>query len=143
MDHKSIGKYISIIYRQQQIIINRKLKKYNLGSGQYMFLIVINKHEGLSQKDLSKMLDIDKATTARAIKKLIDLNFIKRKKDKDDKRIFRLFIDEKGRKLMPEIEKTLKEITEISKKGLKTKEVGELFRLLDIVMNNNKSYIDK
>ena len=40
-----IGKSLSIVYRYRQIIINYRLKPYNLGSGQHVFLINIAKNE--------------------------------------------------------------------------------------------------
>ena len=65
-----IGKTMSILYRYRQIIINHKLRPYGLVSGQHIFLINIARHEGINQKDLTNLVKIDKATTAKALKKL-------------------------------------------------------------------------
>ena len=76
--NESIGKSMSIIYRYRQILINHKLKPYDLGYGQYIFLINIERNLGISQKELTKLVMIDKATTAKALKKLEENDYIYR-----------------------------------------------------------------
>jgi DNA-binding MarR family transcriptional regulator len=57
--------------------------------------------DGINQKNLSNYLQMDKATTTRAIKKLVDEGYIFRQKDKEDKRSYRIFLSEKGKRLEP------------------------------------------
>lgn len=61
-----------------------------------MFLIHLYKNDGISQEKLSELVNIDKGTTAKAIKKLEELNFIIRSKDTNDKRVNRIFLTEKA-----------------------------------------------
>lgn len=68
---KSVGRYISILYRQAQAYISSQMKQYNIGSGQYSFLLVLYRNDGISQEELSDQLMIDKGTTARAIDKFL------------------------------------------------------------------------
>ena len=82
----SIGKFVSEIYRSGNSFFSKAYSKYNIGAGQYQFLRVLYKVEGLTQEDLSNILNIDKATTARAIKKLEDEGYIYRIKSLEDKR---------------------------------------------------------
>lgn len=110
MDEEKSGKYISCIHRKVQAHINKKLAVYNIGSGQYQFLLKIYKNDGLSQKQLSENFCIDKATTAKAIKKLIDEQYIIRIDDKFDKRVNRIYITDKGKILVPIIMNILKDV---------------------------------
>ena len=66
----NIGKYISQLYRRGGIFITKRMEKYNIGQGQFMFLLELYIEDGRNQEELSKVLKIDKGTTARAIKKL-------------------------------------------------------------------------
>lgn len=70
MGKETLTKYINIINRYHQIIINHELKPYGLGSGQYFFLLNIYENQGISQKELSNLVKTDKATTAKALKRL-------------------------------------------------------------------------
>lgn len=82
----SIGRFVSEIYRIGNSFFSKAYAKYNIGAGQYQFLRVLYEEEGLTQEDLSYILNIDKATTARALKRLEDEGYILRKRSAEDKR---------------------------------------------------------
>ena len=82
---------IGAISRCIQTINDNKFKQFNLERGQFVFLTRICENEGISQIDLSNMLKVDKATTTKAIQKLEDKGLIERKRDKIDKRMWRLY----------------------------------------------------
>ena len=71
-----IGKYLSIINRKGNVFITKEISKFGIGSGQVMFLMELYKKDGISQEELSEGLNIDKATTCRAIKKLEEAEFM-------------------------------------------------------------------
>ncbi|NRD79457.1 MarR family transcriptional regulator [Bacillus sp. BRMEA1] len=109
MKRKPIGKLISLIYRQNQKMISKKLKAYQIGGGgQHSFLIEIVKQPGINQDQLTTELKFDKATTARAIKKLEEAGYITRKIDEKDRRSFQLFPTAKGLEFYPVLMDILK-----------------------------------
>ena len=95
-NNEYLGKYISLIHRQANVFFTKEFSKFGFGSGQYMFMIHLYKNDGISQEKLSELVNIDKGTTAKAIKKLEELNFIIRSKDTNDKRVNRIFLTEKA-----------------------------------------------
>jgi DNA-binding MarR family transcriptional regulator len=142
MQERSIGKTISIIYRLHQRILNRKLNDFQLGSGQYLFFLGIIKNEGITQKGLSEILSIDKATTAKAVKKLLALDYVQRKKDSRDSRLYHLYLTETGQKIVKMIYPVLDEITQISSRTLSAEEEELLFSLLEKVKTNSEDYLN-
>lgn len=92
----AIGKYISEIYRNSCRFFSREFSKLNLGVGQYIFLIQLYKNDGINQEELSDSLKIDKANTARAIKRLEEEGYVTRERCKDDKRAYNVFLTEKA-----------------------------------------------
>ena len=96
-DCGNIGKYISQIYRKGRIFIGKGLEEYNIGQGQFMFLLELYIEDGRNQEELAELLKIDKGTTARAIKKLEEGGFIIREKDEKDKRSNKVYLTEKGK----------------------------------------------
>ncbi len=98
MKKKSLGHYVSMIYRHLQIHLNQEFSRFGFGSGQYLYFIHIAKHKGITQKELSRKLAIDKATTAKAVKKLQELGYIRSEQSRRDKRIFHLYLTLQGRK---------------------------------------------
>ncbi|WP_294388805.1 MarR family winged helix-turn-helix transcriptional regulator [uncultured Clostridium sp.] len=95
-NNEYLGKYISLIHRQANAFFTKEFSKFGFGSGQYMFMIHLYKNDGISQESLSELVNIDKGTTAKAIKKLEELNFIVRSKDSKDKRINRIYLTSKA-----------------------------------------------
>ena len=99
---QSVGKYISIIHRTGSSFLSKEFNKFNIGSGQYMYLIHLYKNDGLSQEELTEILNIDKGTTAKSIKKLEAEGFVMRVKDKNDKRINRVYLTPKALEIKDE-----------------------------------------
>ncbi len=57
------------------------------------------KKEGVRQEDLARKYKMDKATAARATKKLESTGYVYRQQGPEDKRAYRVFVTEKGRSL--------------------------------------------
>lgn len=132
----SFGNSISTIYRHLQIYINQKLSIFGFGSGQYLFFINIAKEDGISQKELSEKLLIDKATTAKAIKKLSKLGYISSTQNNLDKRSFYLNLTTKGKLILPEVSTVLQQTTNILQQGLSFDQVDMAEKLLNQLLIN-------
>lgn len=109
MNKDSFGRWISLIYRYGQTHISRRLKDYNIGRGQYIFLIALYEKDGISQEQLTDYLKIGKCTTARALKKLEENHYIIRKQDLMDKRAYKVCLTEKAYEVKPVIDLILTE----------------------------------
>lgn len=96
---KCIGRYISQIHRKGSIFISKELNSLGIGSGQVMFLLELYRGDGKSQEELAERLNIDKGTTARAIKKLEEEGFLIRERDTVDKRAYKVYLTEKGKNI--------------------------------------------
>lgn len=136
MDNISLGRYNTGIYRHIQIIINHELNPYGLGSGQYIFLHHIFNNEGQSQKELTSNINIDKATTAKALKKLEEGDYIYRAQDEEDKRYNKIYLTEKGKDFMPVLKEKLGTVTKILVKGMSEEEIILSNSLLAVMYNN-------
>ena len=105
----NIGKYISQLYRRGGAFIAKGMEQYNIGQGQFMFLLELYINDGRNQEELSKILKIDKGTTARAIKKLEEEGYIIRCKDENDKRSNIIYLTQKGKDIKDNIYSVLDE----------------------------------
>ncbi|MEG0013350.1 MAG: MarR family transcriptional regulator [Cellulosilyticaceae bacterium] len=98
-----ISRYISQIHRKGGSVITKELSQYGVGVGQLMFLIELYREDGIHQEVLCEKLHIDKGTTARAVKKLEEEQFIVRVKDNQDKRAYKIYLTDKSRVLKESI----------------------------------------
>lgn len=96
-------KLINKLYRYTQSYTDDTLKRFNLSSGTYPYLLMLSKNEGISQNQISKKLNVDKAMSARAIKRLIDLGYIKKDVDEEDSRAYKLFLTDSAKAVIPEV----------------------------------------
>lgn len=133
---KSAGKYISVLYRQAQVYISDRMKPYNIGSGQYSFLLALYRNDGISQEELSNQLMIDKGTTARAIDKLEKAGYVVRETNPKDKRAYNVFITNKARALQPVLYDIMRSWTDILVADLSREEKDMLFVILEKMVNS-------
>lgn len=118
MDEKSIGRLVSILYRQSQQYINCALKRLNVNSSEYIFMMALYNNEGISQENLSELLQINKAATARAIKSLEQKGFVYRIIDEKDKRAYKVYVTEKGKSCKEKIHTVRKGWTSLISEGM-------------------------
>lgn len=133
---KSVGKYISILYRQAQAYIGNQMKAYNIGSGQYPFLLILYEQDGISQEELASKLMIDKGTTARAIDKLEKAGYVIRKINSLDRRAYNVFITNKARDIQPVLYGILRSWADVLVGNLSENEREMLYNTLEKMVNN-------
>lgn len=135
-NESSIGRWISILYRYRQNYIGKKLEPYHIGSGQFFFLIVLSKNNGISQEELSDHLKIDKATTAKAIQKLEDEGYVDRIIDAKDKRAYQVYLTDKALKVIPIINEAVKDWERMITTGLSENESVIIEQILSKMAQN-------
>jgi len=127
---KPVGKWISVIYRKFQMGINKELKKYNISSSQYIFLVQLYQEDGVSQESLSKSLHIDKSATARAIKQLEESGFITRDVNPNDKRGYLVSLTKKALDIETELFDILKDWNRKLTQNLSDEEYEIAYKLI-------------
>ena len=132
---ENISKLNAAIYRNAQSIINSKLVDLNIKSGQHDFLYVISKNEGISQKELSEFLYVGKSTTAKAVKNLVENDYVKKIQDENDNRIYRLYLTENGIKIIPKINSVFLELVTIFSKNLSKREEEQTITVLKRILD--------
>jgi DNA-binding MarR family transcriptional regulator len=114
------------------------MQKYGLGSGHFFFLRVLMSKEGISQNELSDILGVDKATTAKAMSKLTEAGYVKREIDSLDTRVYKLFLTDNGKKIGQKLRKLGSELEEILTEGFSGDEKQQLLSLLERAATNAK-----
>lgn len=70
--------------------------RWQIGLGQYRFVMRVVENPGITQDQLSSRLSIDKSATAKAVKFLLEKEFITRETDQIDRRVKHLYPAEKA-----------------------------------------------
>lgn len=104
-DNSPLGGILFILHKNQHKYLNDALAKHGLNIIQALFILRINKYEGLSQKDLAETFYLTKGSVAKSLKVLEEKNLVKREKLDGDKRKYSLKLTEEGEKMIPVIQK--------------------------------------
>ena len=134
--HKSVGRIISCIHRFTHIHLNNQLEPLKIGIGQLHFLMRLYNNDGINQETLAHTLKTDKATSARAIKKLEIEGYVTRKKDESDKRAYKIYLTKKARDLQLKIRRITREWTNTLLTDFSEEEKKLLFSFLDRIAQN-------
>lgn len=141
--NKSFIKAISAIYRYSQVYIGDNVKKYNIGKGQWSFLTqLLFNNDGLTQEELSNKLYINKANTARALKKLEDEGYVYRKEDPQDARKKRIYVTKKSLEFEKEFHQIFKDLNKILAKDFTEVEKDMARNLFYRMLENIVEYKD-
>jgi len=133
---ESIGRWISLLYRQGQITIGHELSAFNIHRGQAFVLMMLFQEDGLNQEELARRLCVDKATSGRAIKKLEAEGYVDRLRDPNDKRAYRIQLTEKGRLVEPELTRIFRNWTSVLSQGFSEEEKEQALALLKQMYEN-------
>jgi len=86
-----------------QSISDIKYREIRLQRGQFIFLTRICECPGINLIELSNILKVDKATTTKAIQKLMEEDYVLRERNSADKRMWHLFPSLQAQEIYPYI----------------------------------------
>ena len=103
----------SKIYRNTQSYLDKVLKQYDLSSGSFYYLFVMEKNEGLCQSRISELIGHDKAMSARTISRLTEAGYVVKIEDQLDSRAYKLYLTDKARLILPQIREEINKLIEL------------------------------
>ena len=128
--YKDIADNFGSISRRTQNLFRNNLEDKFISKGLQAYIIVICDNEGAIADEITKILKVDKGTTARAIAKLEKEKYILRVQDENDKRKYKLYSTDKSKELYAKIVALYYNIAEEALNILDEKEEKELLRIL-------------
>jgi len=126
------------IFRTTQVYLDKVLKKFELSSGSYPYLMILRKNEGISQNQISKELGHDKAMSARMITKLINIGYLDKEKDENDSRANKLYLTEKATAVIPKVGEEVRQLLELITQDLNPLEKSVTIDSLNKILSNIK-----
>ena len=87
----SVTKRIIFMARRTQLCIGERLSKLGITAAEEPFFMAIQRNAGATQEELTALVGVDKAATARAIRSLENKGYLVRKQDDKDRRQNRVY----------------------------------------------------
>jgi len=143
LQQQFLGRWIALSYRATHAFMAEQLKKLGIGYGQFPFLSYLNRVGSSSQEEISQALFFDKATTARAIKKLEVNGYVVRRISDRDHRRYEVKITPKGAAAADEIRAILKDWNERLMSGFSPPEKASAIDMMVKIAANAADEVKK
>lgn len=134
-------------FRQIDTYINTYLNSdensvTNLNPTHLQILRYVNRHENVIQKDLEEDTKLKKSSITGSLDALEKKGLIKRVQGKDDRRKNYIVLTKKAYRYQDEIVKKFARLDEIVAKGISEKELRQLEKTMDKIIENLKEYVE-
>jgi len=132
----SIGYLTRIAFRAFSRALEVRTSPHGVSSGQWRFLRVLWREDGLTQRELSRRVGMREPTTVIALKSLERSGFVTRKKSEEDRRKVHVFLTPEARALEAVLLPAVAEVNTVALAGLTPAEIDVLRKALTQVGRN-------
>ncbi len=132
----SIGYLTRIAFRAFSRALEVRTAPHGVSSGQWCFLRVLWREDGLTQRELSRRVGMREPTTVIALKSLERSGFVTRQKSVEDRRKVHVFLTPEARALEATLLPAVSVVNAVALAGLTPSEVEILRRALTQVGRN-------
>jgi len=124
------------VTRQIRKHFDRRATRLELTRAQWRALKVTSRHEGLSQSELAKHLDMEAIPVGRVIDRLEKTGFVERRADPADRRRWRLYLTPKAHAIVGEMEVIADELRDDALRGIERNDLDMLMGVLNQIKEN-------
>jgi DNA-binding MarR family transcriptional regulator len=132
----SIGYLTRIAFRAFSRALEVRTARHGVSSGQWRFLRVLWREDGITQRELSRRVGMREPTTVIALKSLEKSGFVVRRQSLEDRRKIHVHLTKEARALQAVLLPAVAEVNAIALAGLSDQEVSILRTALDRVGRN-------
>lgn len=115
------------------------MSSFNNGASQTHFLIA---HAQMNQKEIAQKLRITEATLSVRIKRLVDMGFIERKLNEDDKRHYYIVLSSQGKAVIEEMKRDFHYVHQVVCKDLTDEDYQSVLKVVKKIKRNLKEEIE-
>jgi len=117
-------------------IVDIALEEYGLNRSQWRLLAYVLREEGMTQTELARVLELERASVGQTIDTLEGKRLITRAKSPGDRRVWRILPTQDARALIPQLRDTINDIYGQLFKGFEPSEIALLHNFLERIMTN-------
>ena len=127
---RSVGYLVRQTHRAFTRSLQARIAPEGVTIGMWYFLRVLWQEDGISQRELSHRVGIMEPTTASALNNMERKGFVRRLRNRGDRRVVNVFLTERGRALEDKLLPLAREVNRVAVAGLGEEELAQLRTLL-------------
>jgi MarR family transcriptional regulator, transcriptional regulator for hemolysin len=135
-DEMPLGRHFSVLTKMYYGALTKRLEKLDFDRNYSVLVFVQHVGKKCTQQFISDALRIDKASMVRVIDHLVKKGYLVRTTNPDDRREHWMELTSKAKKVLPVIQKEIKELNKIALQGLTKKEANDFKNALSSVCGN-------
>ncbi len=132
----NIGSMLADISRLIRRAFDERARSIGVTRPQWQVLTTLNRNEGANQGHLAELLDTEPITLCRMVDRLQEASLVERRQDPSDRRMWRLFLTDKARQILAELQPLGRDVMALALDGVTDTERDELRRLLSQIRQN-------
>jgi MarR family transcriptional regulator for hemolysin len=109
--HRDLLFLLNDVARLLRVDADKRARLHGMTRAQWSILIWLERQPGISQKELSELLEVEPITVARLIDRLESRGMVERRPDPRDRRIWRLHLLRPARDVLHEIDEHRADMT--------------------------------
>lgn len=127
---RSVGYLVRQTHRALTRALQARIAPHGVSIGMWFFLRALWQEDGISQRELSQRVGMMEPTTASALTNMERKGYVRRIRNRADRRIVNVFLTERGRALRRELLPLAAEVNEAALRGITINEAAQLRALL-------------
>lgn len=140
---RSVGYQVRATHRLFQRAIQARIEPHGVTLGMWYYLRVLWDQDGMTQSELSQRIGTMEPTTLSAIRDMERSGFVRRVRNKEDRRKINIYLTDQGHALKGKLLPLGIEVVELGLRGLTAREVTMLLGLLSEVQRNLRQEVQE
>ncbi|MEO6799678.1 MAG: MarR family transcriptional regulator [Rhodanobacter sp.] len=124
---------VTLLFRKH---FDRRAVKFGLTRAQWRATKMLYHREGLRQNELAESLDMEPIAVGRVIDRLQAAGFVERRSDPRDRRAWRLYITERARVIVGDMELIARDLRKDATLGVQVDELRQALGVLNRIKEN-------
>ena len=131
----STSQLISVAARLFARTLQTRLASHGVSTGQWPLLLYLWEQDGLSQRQLSRRVQIEEPTTTRTLDRMERDDLVYRRRDERDRRRINVFLTARGKELKEELLPFAQEVNTLATHGLSAQDKTKINSLLTYIIS--------
>ena len=137
------GDLVYLVSKEMRREVERRLQNENLNYTQFQALMAIKRYDnGVSQEEISHILEIDKSNVSRSVRRLSESGWIDVHVDQEDARRTLLTLTEQSENKLKSLQHLLSEVESKMLRNIPSDEQKQVSILLEDVLSNLRKEIE-
>ncbi len=135
-EDQTIGVLLHDVARLMRKRFEQRARPVGLTRSQWQTLLLLSKNEGVHQKALAEMQEVEPITLMRLVDKLSERGLVERRKHETDRRVWQLYMTDEARSLLEEVRTLGEETRREALSDITDVDRARLFELLETMKSN-------